>query len=110
MGVKKEVGAVLIKLKVNSMHNVEVWEKELNSRKADAIETLTAEGVSVESWFHVEIEGQDYLIAYMRAENIAKAQQIARESQFAIDQVHRQFKMNWEKVVPAKLLVDLENT
>ena len=89
-----DVGVVLIQLKSNSMGNVEAWQQELNARKDEAIETLKAEGVSIESWFHVELEGQDYLIAYMRAENIAKAQQIGRESQFPIDAMHKKFKMN----------------
>lgn len=45
----------------------------------------------------------------MRAEDIARAQQIGRESQYPIDQVHKQFKKNWLKVYPASLLLDLEN-
>lgn len=105
-----DVGAVLIKLKANSMANVEAWQQELNARKDEAIETLKAEGVYVESWFHVQLEGQDYLIAYMRAVDIARAQQIGRESSFPIDQMHKQFKKNWEKGYRATLLVDLENT
>ena len=52
-----DVGAVLIKLKANSMQNVEAWQAELNARKAEAIETLKAEGVFVESWFHVALDG-----------------------------------------------------
>ncbi|OTG70720.1 hypothetical protein B9T26_13330 [Acinetobacter sp. ANC 4169] len=104
-----DVGAVLIKLKPDALHHVEQWKNELNARKAEAIETLRAEGVHVESWFHLELDGQDYLLAYMRAEDIARAQQIGRESQFSIDQVHKQFKSNWAKVIPAKLLLDLEN-
>ena len=104
-----DVGAVLIQLKIDRMADVQQWQQQLNQRKAEAIETLKAEGVFVESWFHVSLEGRDYLIAYMRAEDIAKAQQIGRESQFPIDQVHKQFKSNWEKVYPAKLLLDLDN-
>ena len=104
-----DVGAVLIQLKLDSMANVEAWQKELNIRKDEAIETLKAEGVFVESWFHVELEGKDYLIAYTRAENIAKAQDIARNSSFPVDTMHKVFKQNWAKVTPAKLLVDLEN-
>ncbi len=103
-----DVGAVLIKLKANIMHNVEAWQTEVNARKTEAIDTLKAEGVFVESWFHVELEGQNYLIAYMRAEDIAKAQQIGRESQFAIDAMHKAFKQNWERGYKATLLVDLE--
>lgn len=52
-----DVGAVLIRLKPNSMSNVAAWQAELNARKNEAIETLKAEGVFVESWFHVELEG-----------------------------------------------------
>ena len=104
-----EVGAVLIKLKANSMADVEVWQREIQQRKAEAIQTLQAEGVTVESWFQLELNGDDYLLAYMRAKDIAHAQQVARNSTFEIDQVHRQFKLLWEQVIPAKLLVDLEN-
>ena len=45
----------------------------------------------------------------MCANDIAYAQQVARNSSFDIDKVHKQFKQNWERVIPAKLLVDLEN-
>jgi len=105
-----DVGAVLIQLKPDVMGNVEAWQTELNIRKTEAIETLKAEGVFVESWFHVEIEGKDYLIAYTRAENISKAQELARNSQFPIDAMHKAFKENWDKKFQAKLLVDLERS
>ena len=104
-----DVGAVLIQLKPDVLENVEAWKVVLNARKDEAIETLRAEGVHVESWFHLELEGNDYLIAYMRADDIAKAQQIAKTSNFPIDQMHKQFKSNWIKVFPTTLLVDLES-
>ena len=104
-----DVGAVLIQLKPDVLENVEAWKVELNARKDEAIETLRAEGVHVESWFYLELEGNDYLIAYMRADDIAKAQQIAKTSNFPIDQMHKQFKSNWIKVFPITLLVDLES-
>lgn len=50
-----DVGAVLIKLKPDTLDHVEAWKKELNERKDEAIETLRAEGVHVESWFHFGI-------------------------------------------------------
>lgn len=102
-----DVGAVLIKLKSNALDHVDSWKNELNERKTEAVETLRAENVSIESWFHVSLQGQDYLIAYMRAEDIPRAQAIGRKSQFPIDQVHKAFKQNWEKVIPATLLIDL---
>lgn len=104
-----DVGAVLIKLKQDSLINVEAWKREIEQRKDEAIQTLQAEGVTIESWFHLEVDGNDYLIAYMRANDIAHAQQVARNSSFEIDKVHKQFKQNWERVIPANLLVDLEN-
>ena len=104
-----DVGAVLIQLKVAMMDDVVAWQNQLNRRKHEAIETLQAEGVHVESWFHVELDGLDCLIAYTRADDIAKAHEISRKSQFAIDQVHQQFKRTWQKVIPASLLVDLHH-
>jgi len=55
------------------------------------------------------LNGENYLLAYMRAKDIAHAQQVAKNSRFDIDQVHRQFKQHWEQVITAQLLVDLEN-
>lgn len=107
--IEMDIGAVLIKLKPDTHEQVKSWQEQLEARKSEAIETLKAEGVMIESWFHVELEGENYLIAYMRAENIAHAQEVGRKSQFAIDQVHKAFKQTWEKVYPAKLLLDLEN-
>ena len=104
-----DVGAALIKLKPNSLSNVEAWKKELQDRKEEAIETLKAEGVFVESWFYIELDGQDYLLAYMRANDIAHAQKVAKLSPFDIDKIHKKFKENWEKGYPAKLLIDLDN-
>jgi 3'-phosphoadenosine 5'-phosphosulfate sulfotransferase (PAPS reductase)/FAD synthetase len=104
-----DIGAVLIELKKNALANVDAWQSEINARKQEAIETLKAEGVYVESWFYVQLDEKDYLIAYMRADDIAQAQKIGKDSQFAIDQVHKAFKQNWIKVIPSKLLVDLEN-
>ncbi|UUM27479.1 DUF6176 family protein [Acinetobacter colistiniresistens] len=104
-----DVGAVLIKLKANTQAKVDAWQQEIEKRKAEAIQTLQAEGVTVESWFQLKLNGDHYLLAYMRAKDIAHAQQVARNSVFDIDQVHRQFKQHWEQVIPAQLLVDLEN-
>lgn len=104
-----DVGSVIIKLKENTQADLHSWQQQLEQRKAEAIETLKAEGVAIESWFQVEINGEPYLIAYMRARNIAEAQKIGRTSQFDIDQVHKKFKTIWEKVYPATLLLDLEN-
>lgn len=104
-----DVGATLIKLKPNTFSSVEDWKKEIQARKDEAIQTLEAEGVYIESWFHIELDGEDYLLAYMRANDISAAQKIAKTSPFNIDQMHKKFKETWEKKYPARLLIDLEN-
>ncbi|MDQ9834111.1 hypothetical protein RFY41_13950 [Acinetobacter soli] len=43
------------------------------------------------------------------ARDIQHAQQVAKTSTFEIDAIHKKFKENWDRVYPAKLLVDLEN-
>ncbi len=103
-----DVGAVLIQLKMDKKDDVRAWQEILHRRQAEAIQTLVAEGVHVESWFHVELDGLDYLIAYTRADDISKAHETSRNSQFAIDQLHKQFKSTWAKVIPASLLIDLD--
>ena len=104
-----DVGAVLIKLKQDTLANVDAWKIEIEQRKDEAIQTLQPEGVTIESWFHLELDGNNYLIAYIRSHDIGHAQQVARSSSFEIDKVHKQFKQNWERIIPATLLVDLEN-
>lgn len=104
-----DVGAVLIKLKQDTLANVDAWKIEIEQRKDEAIQTLKAEGVTIESWFHLELDGNNYLIAYIRSHDIGHAQQVARNSSFEIDKVHKQFKQNWEWIIPATLFVDLEN-
>lgn len=104
-----DVGAVLIRLKADRQDQVQDWQSIIEQRKSEAIETLKAEGVLIESWFHLELEHHHYLIAYMRARDIQHAQQVAKTSTFEIDGIHKKFKENWDRVYPAKLLVDLEN-
>lgn len=70
-----DIGAVLIQLKPNALTHVDAWQAELNARKDEAIETLKAEGVRVESWFYLELEGNNYLLAYTRAEILKKHMQ-----------------------------------
>jgi len=38
------------------------------------------EGAEIESWFRVKIDGQDYLLWYMRAESMQKVFEVSRHS------------------------------
>ena len=105
-----DVVAVLIKLKPNSQDHVREWAETINSRKDEALATLRDEGVVMESWFQVEVEGQDYLLCFMRSESIERAGQAVKTSQHAIDAYHKQFKAGtWVSGanISATLLVDL---
>ncbi|MBJ9986604.1 hypothetical protein IAE19_14310 [Acinetobacter sp. S40] len=105
-----DIGLALIKLKPDTWPKVKEWQQRLQEHKEQAIQTLQAEGVMIESWFYTQLEGQDYLIAYMRAIDLIKAQQIAKSSPFEIDLIHQQVKCDcWENVIPATFLVDLDN-
>lgn len=103
-----DVFANIIELKPNSLDRVEEWVKTLTERADEAIETLRDEGVNIESWFHLSLDGKDYLLCYMRAESIDTARAVAKSSPHAIDAYHQQFKKDtWVTGKSARLLVDL---
>lgn len=105
-----DVRANLIKLKKNSGERVSEWASAINARKDEAMATLRDEGVEVESWFLCSMNGDDYLLCYMRSKNMERAQQVAKASLHEIDAYHRQFKRDaWVRgsVTELPLLVDL---
>ncbi len=63
---------VRIKLKPNALDKVRAWATELNARAGEAQEILKREGVVIESAFLDEIAGEQYLLYYMKAENLEK--------------------------------------
>lgn len=103
-----EIIAGVIELKPNSMERVEAWAATINERIDEALETLRDEGVQLESWFHLPLDGKDYLLSYMRADSLKKAQDTVKQSEHPIDAYHQQFKKDtWVGGTRAKLLVDL---
>ncbi len=105
-----EVMMRLIELKPNSAEKVQAWAEHINAHRANALASLQAEGVSIESWFSLSLDGKEYLVCYMRADSMEKAQQVAATSENPIDAYHQQFKVDtWVRGAGAvgKLLVDL---
>ncbi len=105
-----DVKAYLIELKEDSRDRVSEWTSGINRRRDEALSTLRTEGVKVESWFLLSLNGEDYLLSYMRSEDIERAQQVAKESLFGIDAYHQNFKRDtWVRgsVTELQLLVDL---
>ena len=83
-----EIASGLIRLKPNSQEKIEEWHKTITSRLEEAIATLQDEGVEIESWFKIEIDGQDFLLWYMRAESIKRAFEISQTLKHPIDKFH----------------------
>ncbi len=103
-----DVVANIIELRPNSLDRVQEWARTLNERADEAIATLRDEGVKLESWFHLSLDGKDYLLCYMRTESMEKAQEVVKSSPHAIDAYHQQFKKDaWVGGKAARLLVDL---
>ncbi|NQY37864.1 MAG: hypothetical protein HRT37_23510 [Alteromonadaceae bacterium] len=83
-----EIASGLIKLKPNSNEKVEKWRSTLSEHLDESLATLRDEGVEIESWFRVEIEGQEYLLWYMRAESIQRAFEVSQKLKHPIDKFH----------------------
>jgi hypothetical protein len=103
-----DVTAVVIELKPETDRTVAAWATHLREHRDEALETLRAEGVRIESWFALSLDGKEYLLAYMRSESAAAAAAVARRSSAPIDAYHRRFKEDaWLRGTDARLLVDL---
>ena len=105
-----DVKAYLVKLKDDSGDRVSEWASSINSRRDEALATLRSEGMEVESWFLLSLNGEDYLLSYMRTGDMERAKRVAKESIHDIDAYHQQFKRDtWVRgsVTELQLLVDL---
>jgi hypothetical protein len=83
-----EVAAGLIKLKPDSGSKVDEWRDPMTSRLDEALATLVNEGVQIESWFRIKIEGQDYLLWYMRADSMKEVFEVSQTFKHPIDKYH----------------------
>ena len=86
------------------------WADELNRRPEEVVATLRAERVWVESVFLERTGDGDFLVYYMRADDLRAAAEVARRSPHPIDAYHAQFKRDaWESSERLELLIDFEN-
>jgi ribosomal protein L4 len=84
-----ETACYRIKLKAGMINDAKNWAEHLNSRTKEVLGLLKSEGVTVESAFLDQVNGEDYLIYYLRAENLENAHKIASESNHPVDIFHR---------------------
>jgi hypothetical protein len=111
-GSEMEAWFRLIKLRPGSSTLVEEWAQTVNGRKDEALATLKSEGVELESWFSVTLDGDEYLAVYMRAASIEAAFKAAENSDHEIDSIHR--KVMDQIIEPGEgavgnLLIDLSH-
>ncbi len=83
-----EYASGLVKLKPDSAAKVEEWRTTMAARLDEAAATLQGEDVQIESWFTVSIDGDDYLLWYLRARSIQRVFQVSRELKHPIDKFH----------------------
>ncbi|USD66960.1 DUF6176 family protein [Vibrio sp. SCSIO 43136] len=86
-----EMASGLIKLRDGVEQNVTDWQLTMASRLEEVRASLVEEGVEFESWFRVNIDGAEFLLWYMRAECMQKANEVFQNSENAIDKVHYEF-------------------
>lgn len=104
-----EVFCSRIKLKPGSMPRVQEWARTMTERKAEAMATLANEAVWEEVVFLERSDGGEYLVIFMRADDMEHARQVGRTSTAAIDQYHQQFKRDIiESSTELELVLDLQ--
>ena len=100
---------VRVALKEGSTEAVKEWFHTLMNRREETLESLRNEGVIVESAFLDRQPNGDFLIYYMRAQDIEKAIAIFQNSSLDIDAYH---KNCWGKYcgqsTPLEQLLDLD--
>jgi hypothetical protein len=83
-----EYASGLIKLKPDTEDKVALWRSTIASRLDEAAATLQDEAVQIESWFKIEINGQKYLLWYLRAKSIKNVFAVSMQLQHPIDKFH----------------------
>jgi choline dehydrogenase-like flavoprotein len=108
--MKDDVVCARVRLQPGSVPRVRAWAAHLHAHRAEALRTLDAEGVAIESVFLESGPDGDSLVYYMRAADIEAAFAVAARSEAAIEQYHREFKQaTWLEVTRLELLVDLSS-
>lgn len=87
------VRALLKKDQVDAVRN---WFHTLQHRKYEVLETFREEGVWVESVFLEKAGEDDYLIYYLRADDVQQAMAIFQKSSHPIDLFHKDC---WKKYI-----------
>src|ERR1700722_12729467 len=106
-----ETICVKAKIKKDAINLVRQWFQDLKCRKDEVLKTLEKEGVVIESVFLESNGDEEFLIYYMRANDIAHAHQVYRQSTLPIDIYHKDCWKNYcERGKNLELLLDFDRT
>ncbi|MYL16370.1 DUF6176 family protein [Halorubrum distributum] len=85
------VDVVLTKQRIEpgKTERLEAWAREIRDRESEAIETLRNERMHSETAFVEHADDGDYLVYYMKAEDIDAAYEAYEESSHDIDEEHK---------------------
>ena len=96
-------------MKKGAIDEVREWFQRLEDRKDEVLETLENEKTIVESVFLDKCGEDFYLIYYIKAENVAFAREVAKQSLLPIDLYHKKCREKFcEKAEALELLVDFQ--
>ena len=100
---------VKIALDEASLPAVRKWAATLRAREDEVLATLRDEGVVVESVFLDQSAAGCYLIYFIKALDLDRANQVAARSTHAIDDFHKRFQReHWRERSRLELLVDFD--
>lgn len=97
-----------IKLKKGSLKQVRQWAEQMNIRAGEVFETLSLEGVYVESVFLEKSDNNYYLIYFVKAESLNDMREFSKNSTLPIEKFHKDFKRTtFESSAELESLIDL---
>lgn len=104
-----DLSATLIELKPNTASHVEDWKEFIKTNLDLALDSIRSEGVEIESWFLLQLDGKDYLLCYMRASSIKHAIKVGSTSGNPVDIYHKDFLKSAcvGRAATGRFLVDL---
>lgn len=103
-------GCAKIKIKDGTISKVYEWKEYLNNHKEEVLQSLKQEGVFIESVFLDKQGSDNYLIYYMKFQNLEKAKIAFGHSNLNVDKYHAQFKQDtWAERQELELLIEFVN-
>lgn len=85
-----DVRLVKRKIREGQVPKLKDWMAEIREREGEAIETLENEGMHSEAAFIEYVNGEHFLIYYMKADDIDEVYESFENSSYDIDEQHKQ--------------------